>query len=253
MRKIVRLLQERELIDRWFFIRYADPEPHLRLRFHAKEAEHIQAALAHSLSWSMQLARSGQIQRYMLDTYEREVERYGGLAAIDLLEQVFMVDSVITSNLIALRHARRLNFDPLAIAVFTLDHFFTLWGCDLQQRQAWTCNASEKEAFRNEFRAERKCYCDLFAPQGKVDLNLAEQRSLVLDLLRPHEGFLTVLSAQVHQLEEAGQLWVGEVSLLSSLAHMHLNRLLGIDRTREMKIYAFWRHTLDALARRPKQ
>ncbi|HEX7736018.1 MAG TPA: lantibiotic dehydratase [Ktedonobacteraceae bacterium] len=252
VRKVVRLLQERELIDRWFFIRYADPEPHLRLRFHAKEAEHIQATLALSLSWSMQLARGGQIQRYMLDTYEREVERYGGPAAIDLLEQVFMVDSAMVSDLVAFRHARRLNLDPLAVAVFTLDHFFASWGRDLQQRQAWTCNASEREAFRNEFRAERKRYCDLLAPQGKVDPNLAEQRSLVLDLLRPHEGFLAALSAQVRQLEEAGRLWVGEVSLLSSLAHMHLNRLLGIDRTRETKIYAFWRHTLDALERRPK-
>jgi hypothetical protein len=34
---------------------------------------------------------------------------------------------------------------------------------------------------------------------------------------------------------------------------MHLNRLLGVDPEREQKIYAFWRHTLDALERMPKQ
>lgn len=250
MREVVHMLQERELIDRWFFIRYADPEPHLRLRFHAKEAESIQLILAIALPWSLQLARRGQLQRYTLDTYEREVERYGGPVAIDLLERVFTVDSVMSSDILAFLHAHRLKLDPLAVTVFTLNHFFTLWGSDFQELLAWTRNASEKYAFSKEFRAERKWYCDLLAPQEQFDSTLTEQRTLLLELVRPHEALLARLGTQVRQLEKAGKLWVTETSLLGSLAHMHVNRLLGIDHAREKQVYAFWRHTLDSLERR---
>lgn len=253
LRDIVALLQEHELLDRWFFIRYADPEPHLRLRFHAKEGKDTLAILALVLPWSAQLARRGQFQQVALDTYEREVERYGGPDAIDLLEQAFTIDSALVCDLIAFQYAHRLTLDPLAVAVFTLEHCFASWGCTFQQRQEWTQLASEQYAFSKEYHAERKRYCDLLAPGDQLDVGLAEQRVLLLDLLRPYEPFLSKLGAQVHHLAETGQLWVSEMSLLGSLAHMHVNRLLGIDRNRENQVYAFWRHTLDSLARRPGQ
>src|SRR5581483_3006773 len=253
MRELVEILHRHRLLDRWFFIRYADPEPHLRLRFHAKDPATIQPILALVLPWSAQLARRCQIQRVALDTYEREVERYGGPEAIDLLEQAFTVDSVLASDLLALQHAHRLMLDPRAVAVFTLDHFFAAWGYDRKQRLSWTYQASEKYAFSKEFRPERRLYCDLLAPHGQTDPDLAAQRALLLDLLCPHDTFLGALGAQVRQLAEADRLLVAETSLLSSLAHMHVNRLLGIDRTGESQIYAFWRHTLNSLERRPEQ
>lgn len=251
IREIVRVLQEHELLDRWFFIRYNDPEPHLRLRFHAKDCASPLAILKLVLPWCLQLARCGQIQRYILDTYEREVERYGGPGAIDLLEQVFTVDSVLVSDILAFQQARRLTLDSLAVAVVTLDHFFTAWGCDLQERLDWTHTASEKYAWSSEFRPERKRYCELLSPCGHFDAELTEQRALLLELVRPHEAFLGASRTQIQLLNASGTLWGAETSLLTSLAHMHVNRLLGIDRHREQQVYAFWRHTLDSLARRP--
>ena len=56
----------------------------------------------------------------------------------------------------------------------------------------------------------------------------------------------------MRQLIEANKLCVSETSLLDSLAHMHINRLLGIDRLKESQVYAFWRHTLDSLSRYPE-
>jgi thiopeptide-type bacteriocin biosynthesis protein len=253
MREVVSLLQERQLLDRWFFIRYNDPEPHLRLRFRAQDMTGIESILALTLPWGVQLARNGLIQRFSLDTYEREVERYGGPEAIDVLEQVFTVDSTLVSNLVASRYEHRLTLDSLAVAVFTLDHFFTSWGCTFQRRLEWARQASEKYAWSSEYHADRKRYCDLLAPGEQLDASLAEQRALLRDLVRPLEALFGELGAQVHQLAEAEKLWIPETSLLGSLAHMHLNRLLGIDRNQENQVYAFWRHTLDSLARRHGQ
>ena len=252
LRNIVDRVHKQGLVDRWFFIRYNDPEPHLRLRFHARDTSSIHSLLTVALEMSIQLARSGHIQRYTLDTYEREVERYGGPDAIDLLEQVFTVDSSITSNILATRYARHLDLDLPAIAVFTLDHFFSSWGCDLAQRLKWTHSASDKYAFSKEFRPERQRYCALLSPPSCRAPMLSEQRAHLLTLMQPDAALLADLGIQVRRLEEAGKLWVPETVLLSSLAHMHVNRLLGIDAERELLIYAFWRHTIDALERMPE-
>lgn len=253
LRELAQTLQKRELIDRWFFIRYADPEPHLRLRLHASEAINVQSLLAIALPWCVQLARHGKLQRYTLDTYEREVERYGGPDAIDLMEQVFSLDSEWVSDIFALRYSHRLKLDPLAVAVFTLDHFFRLWGYDLQKRLAWVQQKSEKYACSKEFHAERKRYCDLLVPNSQRDPDLAAQRALLIEAFRAQEVLLRQASTHVRQLVKEQKLWVSESSLLASLGHMHLNRLLGIERTKEMRAYAFWRHTLDSLSRLARQ
>lgn len=84
--------QEQQWIDQWFFIRYYDPEPHLRLRFHCSGQTYsfILNELNRRLApWiSDERVRSVQV-----DTYERELERYGH-AAISLVEQLFWQDSV---------------------------------------------------------------------------------------------------------------------------------------------------------------
>lgn len=141
--------------------------------------------------------------------------------------------------------------DPLVVAAFTLDHLFKAWGWTFQQRLEWARQASEKYAWSQEFRLERKRYCDLFSPREQVDPDLFEQRTILLNLVHPYEASLSELGMQVHQVAEAGRLWVTESSLLRSIAHMHLNRLLGLDRTKENQAYTFWRHTLDSLERRP--
>ncbi len=252
VREVIGSLEEQGLIDRWFFLRYADPEPHLRLRFHAKNVDHIPAVLTLVCQWSTQIARSGHIQRYVLDTYEREVERYGGPEAIDLLEQVFMADSAMVINLLAARYAHHLTLDPLAIAVFTLDHFFTAWGWRRQQCLEWTHQVSEKYAWSKAFRPKRKHYCALLSPSKQLDSSLAEQYALLRELVRSQETYLGKVGSQVRQLEKLGKLWGSETSLLSSLAHMHLNRLLERGES-EAQVYAFWRHTLDSLERKPEE
>ena len=78
--------------DRWFFLRYGDPEWHLRVRFHGDPRllrEHPAAARRSGFD----RATGGGLLEVQLDTYDREVERYGGEAGIGLAEEVFRADS----------------------------------------------------------------------------------------------------------------------------------------------------------------
>src|SRR4029077_9570790 len=78
---------------RWFFIRFADPEPHLRVRFAGDPAWLWRELLPAFHEAARPWLDDGRVHRVQLDTYEREVERYGGPGGIELAEAVFSADS----------------------------------------------------------------------------------------------------------------------------------------------------------------
>jgi lantibiotic biosynthesis protein len=251
--ELVRELSGQEWVDRGFYIRYADPDPHLRLRFRASESAHVQPVLTTLLQWSRQLVERELVSRFSIDTYEREVERYGGPEAIDLLEQVFTFDSFIVAEIVAAHFTKKLTIDPLGIAVLSLDTLFACWGLDVEGRLAWLRKHIDLNEAKKEFGERRQFFCDLLAPwQHTRDEELMQQRKQVLQVFSLQEEYLRHLAAQVRALGADGVLWTPEEQILGSLAHMHLNRLLGIDRQRENKIYAFWRLALESVQLRPK-
>jgi thiopeptide-type bacteriocin biosynthesis protein len=88
---LVTALRSEGLIDRWFFIRYCDPDLHLRLRFHG-DPNILWTDVAPRLFTAM--ATMGDlVHKTVLDTYDPEVERYGGPDAMDVAYRVFEADS----------------------------------------------------------------------------------------------------------------------------------------------------------------
>ncbi|QBD75434.1 hypothetical protein EPA93_05220 [Ktedonosporobacter rubrisoli] len=252
LRDLIRALHERRLIDCWFYLRYTDPESHLRLRVRAREDASIQPLFTTLLQWSRQLAEQGWLNRYSIDSYERETERYGGPASIELLEQVFSIDSSVVSNVLAAQFAHQLTLEPLEVAVFTLDSFFAAWGYDFERRLQWIRARTEPYALSKEFRPVRKRYCELLAPwQVQPDTSLQAQRELLLKLTSVQNVPLGAVGRQVRALAEQGELWRTEDDILASLAHMHKIRLLDLDRQKEQRMYAFWRQSLESIGRRP--
>ncbi|MEM6792912.1 MAG: lantibiotic dehydratase, partial [Acidobacteriota bacterium] len=78
----------------WFFLRYADPDFHLRVRFRG-EPKGLWAWFQDDMSQVLSEARDahGPALRMSLETYEREIPRYGGDQAIALAEEIFHADS----------------------------------------------------------------------------------------------------------------------------------------------------------------
>ncbi|MFY7672156.1 thiopeptide-type bacteriocin biosynthesis protein [Tenacibaculum sp. MEBiC06402] len=86
-----KLLQE-NLIEKWFFIRYQDPQNHLRVRFLSTNNNHNGKIIQ---SVNMQLKEyfeNGFIWNVQSDVYNRELERYG-YSTISLAEDFFFLDS----------------------------------------------------------------------------------------------------------------------------------------------------------------
>jgi thiopeptide-type bacteriocin biosynthesis protein len=77
----------------WFFIRYADPDVHLRVRFRPEEPADDGELRRRVEAWAAELEASGWIRRFVWDTYDRETARYGGDETIAEAEHFFGADS----------------------------------------------------------------------------------------------------------------------------------------------------------------
>ena len=84
-------------ITKWFFIRYSDPQPHLRLRIQLKEDNKIDEIIQKINQIVNRLKEI--IWKTQIETYNRETNRYGQNTIV-LSETVFCLDSILYSELI---------------------------------------------------------------------------------------------------------------------------------------------------------
>lgn len=90
--KITQRLSKEGIIKKWFFIRYADPKNHLRIRFLLSSSSSFNA-LNNLLQKALSpLVKNGLIWKIQTDTYQRELDRYGH-SSIELSEDYFHVNS----------------------------------------------------------------------------------------------------------------------------------------------------------------
>src|SRR5690606_23053997 len=76
--RMVGEFNDRHVLNNWFFIRYHDPEPHIRLRFQTNGESHVRidAELMDAVCKHISpLIPLGIVHRIAYDTYEREMER----------------------------------------------------------------------------------------------------------------------------------------------------------------------------------
>ncbi|WP_367866703.1 lantibiotic dehydratase [Pedobacter sp. WC2423] len=90
--ELVQKLLEQGVIDQWFFIRYQDPDFHLRVRFHLTDTVHCGAVITALSQCLKRFEEEGVVWKIQIDTYKREMERYGS-STMKAAEQLFFQDS----------------------------------------------------------------------------------------------------------------------------------------------------------------
>ncbi|WP_158596837.1 thiopeptide-type bacteriocin biosynthesis protein [Aquimarina sp. BL5] len=85
-------LLENNIIDKWFFIRYNDPKHHIRVRFHYENPENVAGVINALYSSLKEFSDEDLIWKIQLDTYQREIERYG-VKTMSESEELFFLDS----------------------------------------------------------------------------------------------------------------------------------------------------------------
>lgn len=239
---LVRAAERSGAIDRWFFIRYNDPEHHLRVRFHGSPARLYGELLPALHAAAAPLLADGRIWRMQLDTYEREIERYGGAAGIELAERLFHADSqavlaIVERNAGDAGIARRWR-----LALRGVDQLLADLGLAEAERHALIKQA--RDGYAHEVRADTRLHSqlgDAYRQQRKqLDGLLAatpdDEPALAPLLARSAQ--LAPIVAELRAHEAAGRLSLAGMAL--SLAHMHVNRLMRTaQRRQELVLYEF--------------
>ncbi len=164
--------------------------------------------------WTHPLLKNGSIKEVALAAYEREVERYGGEQGIDAAETFFQADSELALTLLS----KKTNLPNYVVAAWSLIDL--LHGFGLSMFDTTTFDKKYLEGFR-KWKSEL-----LSLIQNNPWGNLTEKRR----------------AAQHPHLMPS----------LTSLFHMHCNRLLGVDRALEAKAHLFASHALLLLERTVK-
>jgi thiopeptide-type bacteriocin biosynthesis protein len=193
------------------FIRYLDPEPHVRLRLRGTSGESAAALLAAVVERGGRCVREGTIERFELGTYDREVERYGGPAAIEPAERVFSADSELV---LALLPALRLTDKPFAALVADVARVVLCLHPSLADAVAWA-----KDAFGRRPRLDATAWDAIKAV--RVALRGADPR--YGDLALRARAHLAAVSA------------ADRPNVARALLHMHCNRL-GVGRSEELRL-----------------
>ena len=110
------MVQKRQ-IRKYFFIRYSDPEPHLRVRVQAIQRDDVPQTFGLFMEWFDELRQRGLLSNIVIDTYQRETERYGGPELIGKAEEYFFHDSRTVLNILRKRQVEKLELNPDYIGI----------------------------------------------------------------------------------------------------------------------------------------
>jgi thiopeptide-type bacteriocin biosynthesis protein len=234
-------------IDSWHFIRYGDPDWHIRLRLHGPPAALLGGLLPQLRDLTEPLLRTGQIWRVQLDTYERELERYGGALGIGAAERIFHADSQSVLEIMS-----QLPGDAGAdlrwrMALRGIDQLFDDFGLTLAQkreiarrcRQGYGREFGAEGAFQHaisaRFRRERPGLELLLSGEACPPPEVAGCARALDD----RSAAVAAAAGRIRAVAGSGAPHVpGLPELAMSFAHMHVNRLLrSAQRAQELVLY----------------
>jgi thiopeptide-type bacteriocin biosynthesis protein len=234
--------------DSWFFIRYSDPEWHLRVRFHGTpEALHAQVLPALQAA-AAPLLDDGRLWRFQLDTYEREVERYGGPEGIALAERLFHADSEAVLAVLDLLEGDEGADLRWRLALVGIDRLLADLGLDTAGKLAVLERL--RRSFWREMKGDKALRLQLdqklrgaqreLAPLFAGDAAAAGPLAPALAPFERRSRDVAPLAAALARLEAEGRLTAPVREMAPSFVHMHVNRLIrSAARAHEMVLYDF--------------
>jgi thiopeptide-type bacteriocin biosynthesis protein len=249
--KILPLLRRRYPagpVKRWFFVRYNDHAPHIRLRMEIAPDNISPILIAFKKALEDGVTQH-VIREYQVDVYSRELERYRA-GGISLTEDFFCRSSeLIVRSLKAEQHEPIPGYQ---LAVRSVLDMIQLFIEPVASQIAFT--EFSYRQFLPEFEGKVKVELDWKYRELRTEVNqLLLSESFYRDrrVARPGKAFVQSIRALAATVPKDSD---ERDDYLRSLIHMHVNRLFATEpRKQEMVVYYFLHKFLVSLnARNPK-
>jgi thiopeptide-type bacteriocin biosynthesis protein len=256
-----RLLQG-DIIQQWFFIRYADPKHHIRVRFKYNNPAHIGTIINELFPGLKHFIEEDLIWRIQIDTYQRELERYGP-KTMELAESLFFHDSKMMVDFLSMIEGDEGEEIRWLFGLRAIDSLLDCFEYEDPEKLALLDIL--KTGFGNEFGMSRPL-------KKQLDDKYRREREKIDDFMvftaqenPDYEPILDVLKQRFHQTvpiakeilkhKEADTLEMQLNNLMGSYIHMLMNRLFkSNNRMHEMVCYDFlYRYYRSMIARKKKR
>lgn len=228
---VISLYKELDLMELWFFIRYADPYHHIRVRIKAKCIENIGEIIAIMRRHLNEALMNGIISSLQICTYVRELERYG-VKNMDNSEIYFHKDSVNVLNTLATNPSES---DLICTSVEWSHNFLNSLGLPSKDIMEYVTDIVHK--YQHEFNFSQKQI-------NTINIYYRNIRPRLLEILKN--------TFREQNQEDNGYNWIKEnlheTAVLQSLIHMHFNRIFSTNqRLYEYITYHIYKKTYDSI------
>ena len=228
-----RLMKEKKVV-RWFFIRYSDPDYHLRVRFLLNTTNDIGHVITKTREYLSTYLKTNEVSKVVVDTYLREIERYGA-KYIELSEQIFHVGSECVATI--MKNLKGDSEFRWKAAFLIVDSLFTSLGLDIEQKKEFiermndsflrefNFNIHNSKSLNDAYRIKRKAVADIVSGLDKDDMD-SFMRKCVNTYVKEFARIIR-------------EIPIDKLSI-SSYIHMEMNRLFASNnRLNEMVVYNY--------------
>ncbi len=238
---------QQQLFEKFYFVRYRDDNSHFRIRFYNHQPN-MQAEVYIRFVKKMQpLLDKGAINKILLDTYSREIERYGE-NLIEETEIIFYHDSLAVLRFISLIDGEegekyRILFGLRGIDILLNDFSLTLF----EKRELLK---RVQSAFFNEFGSDPGLQKQLNSKYRAFQKSIFSHLDPLQDETNEIEEGVAIFKTRSEMNEPIVKAILTKLSvdnrqeelfyLLSSYIHMFMNRLfISNQRKYELVLYHF--------------
>lgn len=232
------------LIQGFFFLRYGDPDWHLRLRLQGQGARLLAEMVPLIYQQSGDYVKDGPIKQVVIDTYKQELERYGGSDAMPLAECLFCISSEIALQLLDIAQADMETYRWQAVLA-GCHHLLVAYG--LSDEDKLELISMLRDGYGREFGDGSHLRKQLGQKYRDVQdqvlamlerQHLDEVQTQLWSILDLQLAQLSVPVTGYQQLAKDGVLHIALESILGSFLHMFCNRMFkAYGREQEFVIY----------------
>lgn len=245
-------------IDRWFFIRYNDPKLHLRVRFHLTKPEFIFNVVQMLQSLSRSYIEQDLIWKVQVDSYQREIERYG-IDTMEQAENLFFHDSRMIVDMLDMIAGDEGEKYRWFFAIRAVDTLLDDYHFELERKlelltilkenfgREFGINKGLRDQLKNKYRDSRE---EIRIVLDRSQDGESEMKPLFELLARKSEAIKPIVK-DIKEREKQNTLRPALNDLMGSYIHMLMNRLFkSKQRTHELVVYDYlWNVYKSTLAR----
>ncbi len=240
------------LADSWFFIRYSDPDAHIRLRFHGSPQSLKGQLFGSVCDWAGGLMSEGLCLKFAFDTYEPEIERFGGVDGTAAAEALFAADSRSSARLLHSLKRKVWPYDDTILLALSIDDLLDAIGLDRAERLLWYRGQTNARGadIGAEFR-QRKNALRSALGQTQQFLEGFPGGAEIASVLSQRREALLPVAQRLRSLTEQKTLSQPLDTLCASFVHLHLNRMSSAASPSEQRILSLLIRTRESLSKAP--